>query len=611
MRGTLTTPKPAGRVAPRERALAVRSAAVTERAARIGVLASRRVLRAMLAEASARFRRGQDPTIGLRESFAALAPTLRDSMLLARLRALQLQAEEATQPTPLTSAELRGALDRDSAFRRGLRTIQRRIFLTDAQLREMERQADAHVVRVLATVFEDTQRALAAEVAAIHAEGLHVREGVKRLTKLLADRGLTLSNPYQIETIYRTQTQLAFAAGKAEWDQQPAVQNILWGYKYITAGDDRVRPEHAVLDGITLPKDDPWWLSNKPPLGWACFPAGVRVSGAFTGGTRVWYDGPIVVLETSNGVRLPLTVNHPVATRRGWVAANLIHDGDDLVCHRAEVERVVARALDDVVSSPPVSRRTVHSDDVPAAIEKVYDALRRNGILLDSRGVVPLDFHGDAQFFKGNIDVVNINRVLQSWRQAGVTKRRNQVIEKAMHARAVLPGKRASHFLQRTSLFFPPNIRTPCSHALSFNCHPIALDRPPLDPLLFGCAAELNGRVAEPPGDRAAVYAGFLRELIDAGSGLIAFDQVVNVERHSFSGHVYDLQSVSSELSGNGWMISNGIVTSNCRCVLLSIFKPREIVPPPDSASIDGKPIRIGADPGFAFDPGTLFPATV
>jgi len=40
--------------------------------------------------------------------------------------------------------------------------------------------------------------------------------------------------------------------------------------QYRTAGDDHVRPEHAALDGITLPFDDPFWDQYYPPNGWNC-----------------------------------------------------------------------------------------------------------------------------------------------------------------------------------------------------------------------------------------------------------------------------------------------------------------------------------------------------
>ncbi len=40
--------------------------------------------------------------------------------------------------------------------------------------------------------------------------------------------------------------------------------------QYRTAGDDRVREEHAILHNTTLPIDDPFWDSFLPPNGWGC-----------------------------------------------------------------------------------------------------------------------------------------------------------------------------------------------------------------------------------------------------------------------------------------------------------------------------------------------------
>lgn len=40
--------------------------------------------------------------------------------------------------------------------------------------------------------------------------------------------------------------------------------------KYQTAGDGRVRPEHASLDGIIKKVNDPFWGKFMPPNGWNC-----------------------------------------------------------------------------------------------------------------------------------------------------------------------------------------------------------------------------------------------------------------------------------------------------------------------------------------------------
>lgn len=51
-----------------------------------------------------------------------------------------------------------------------------------------------------------------------------------------------------------------------EWEQDEERYNL----QYRTAGDDRVREEHAALNGVTLPPSDPFWNSYLPPNGWNC-----------------------------------------------------------------------------------------------------------------------------------------------------------------------------------------------------------------------------------------------------------------------------------------------------------------------------------------------------
>lgn len=43
-----------------------------------------------------------------------------------------------------------------------------------------------------------------------------------------------------------------------------------YNLQYRTANDDRVRPQHAALHGVTLPVSDPFWQTYYPPNGWNC-----------------------------------------------------------------------------------------------------------------------------------------------------------------------------------------------------------------------------------------------------------------------------------------------------------------------------------------------------
>jgi len=58
-----------------------------------------------------------------------------------------------------------------------------------------------------------------------------------------------------------------------EWEQEGDRYDL----QYRTAGDSRVREEHAALDGITLPPSDPFWDSYLPPNGWNCRCTAVQV----------------------------------------------------------------------------------------------------------------------------------------------------------------------------------------------------------------------------------------------------------------------------------------------------------------------------------------------
>lgn len=56
-------------------------------------------------------------------------------------------------------------------------------------------------------------------------------------------------------------------AGKWERIEKDGDEYLL---QYRTAGDDKVSPEHASLNGVTLPPSDTFWDEYYPPNGWNC-----------------------------------------------------------------------------------------------------------------------------------------------------------------------------------------------------------------------------------------------------------------------------------------------------------------------------------------------------
>lgn len=253
------------------------------------------------------------------------------------------------------------------------------------------------------------------------------------------------------------------------------------------------------------------------------------------------YIGDVVTIRTASGKELTGTPNHPVATRFGWRALSELQVGDHVITStRPEWE------LDPV--DPDV-------DDVPPRIEDVAQALP---VPLGPMPCAPEDFHGDGA--GSDVYVVRTNSLLGDDVQAAAS----QVFqEEDLGGRDVpvdlpLASGRSLELELGTLLLAPSGlvggsgesgslVRVCAAHARAHGGAPVAS----LDPSLLEAEADRSAADAE----------GFCESLL-ALTGDVTTDELVDVDVHSFSGHVYNLET------DQGWYIGNGIVTHNCRCTL-------------------------------------------
>lgn len=203
----------------------------------------------------------------LRNTLEDLVPVTRDAMLTGHLTGMI--AAKAVQPVTV-AAYAGDPPPRSTVFRSGLEFFQRRLALSRRDLLNLERQYELEVLRVLKAASDKIERDLQKTLQESFEAGEHIRDGVARVREAFEKNGLTPDNSYTFENIFRTQTALAYAAGRMDANSDPDIQEILWGYRYSTVGDDRVRPEHQGFEGVTLPKDDPFWKTSYPPNGYSC-----------------------------------------------------------------------------------------------------------------------------------------------------------------------------------------------------------------------------------------------------------------------------------------------------------------------------------------------------
>ncbi len=73
-----------------------------------------------------------------------------------------------------------------------------------------------------------------------------------------------------IDTVFAANAQKAYSTGRYEQMTHQAVMDALPFWQYWSVGDNRVRPEHAALDGFVARAVDRVWMKIYPPSGFGC-----------------------------------------------------------------------------------------------------------------------------------------------------------------------------------------------------------------------------------------------------------------------------------------------------------------------------------------------------
>ena len=364
----------------------------------------------------------------------------------------------------------------------------------------------------------------------------------------------------------RTMVTSAENKGRQDGFERAAAMGIILEREWIAISDGRTRDWHRELDGVTAAVDEPF----ENAVGKIMYPGdpsadGANVWNCFVGETKIAsdsdvvrsykhnYSGKIISIKTACGVEFSCTPNHPILTPNGWVSAELLKNGDNILVTFGE-QNVFGGVNPDIKHRFP-------------RIDAIHNFFNVSG---GERAVgVSVDFHGDVA--TSNVEIVTQERLL--WKAFNATSGNsvNKLLFKLSDKTLSCFGSLFEHFrsICKSSLgfvcrkckafsFFRRSISHSCKHSL-------------------GTIANRDSVLTEYSINDLPADTVIDGELLDRLSCKVFLDTIVNVDVSVLSTHVYNLQTengyyfVNSIIPQDNKKV-NGIfaIAKNCRCTIVA-----------------------------------------
>jgi SPP1 gp7 family putative phage head morphogenesis protein len=233
-----------------------------------------------------------------------------------------------------------------------------------------------------------------------------------------SQKEINLAAPWRLRTIYRTNMQTAYMAGRYKGMKDSA--RLLAYWQYVAVMDGRTRDAHRALNGKILRHDDPFWRSYYPPNGWGCRCRVVALS-------RVEAEQKGVKINNGDAMKGIIGPTVP----DGWdynpgETAWLPDKKNYPAWSRDKVEKIVnqAKVYDNQVSFV----KKVSYDD-GAEILKTVEAFEENALKQNRESAIIVTRTGDVFRLDGDIDKVAAGLFEDDLKDAFVTH--NHVVKNA------------------------------------------------------------------------------------------------------------------------------------------------------------------------------------
>lgn len=374
---------------------------------------------------------------------------------------------------------------------------------------------------------------------------LHLDAGIgESSARDLADKYSDELLDLRADRIAITETVAAEAQGRREaWEFAQEEGIISPTTTRVWVASDDACSDCEAMDGEEADIDGTYEGGAEIPFHPWCLPGDALVSsiGGVSAISERRYEGDFIVLRTASNKQLACTVDHPVLTVRGFVAAKTIQLGDYVVASRG---------------AEGLKAATDHyAQNIQTPIHQITESFRRSGGMRSVEMPTPAP-QLDGVAINEQIDVVASHRLLMRDMYALLFKHCRKCqrvfvsVFNSLLANSVLAKSFEGEFFAPNSVVSRPGNSLEVLRRLSRIAGQVSLAK---------AAGRMPTSNKKPSRLRPADRKDFA-QLVLSNSADVFLDKVVHVDFSSFSGHVFNIQT------GSGAYLANGIFNHNCMC---------------------------------------------
>lgn len=159
-------------------------------------------------------------------------------------------------------------------FLEAIEFLRRRLNLSSDEFRSIWADAGAVAEAAASTVPDSIVTDLVRAILRLIEEGGTLEDFRKAYAEIVESAGWTYQGNagWHSQLVWRLHTMQAYSAGRWEQAQRLSASDPGTRYygRYVTVGDDRVRPNHRAWHGVVLPLEHDFWTTHWTPNGFNC-----------------------------------------------------------------------------------------------------------------------------------------------------------------------------------------------------------------------------------------------------------------------------------------------------------------------------------------------------